>query len=309
VKRYVFHTSGVCPSEIHLAVRGQTLERVRFVGGGCAGQARLTAKLLAGRPLAEVRRLARGVPCRNGTSCPDQLARALGELAAGRLPLALPVKRLVKPRPCIAVVAHAAGRAGLLARAADKARALGAQEVVLLGDATGPGQPVAANRETLKVIKAHKIIALRGPGDQAVLEAGGLSAPQARTLAAMPVQLVCRVGDTLLTAFHGGHLLDLPGYSVAGPFGLEVMAVAELSLYLEDEDVLPALEALAPDMRARAVVFAHTRRWKRTKLGGVDFINVGPLAARSQAGRPRLELALISAGRRGLRLARRGWAA
>lgn len=47
------------------------------IHGGCAGNTQGVARLVVGRPVSEVVALLQGIQCRNGTSCPDQLARAL----------------------------------------------------------------------------------------------------------------------------------------------------------------------------------------------------------------------------------------
>ena len=49
---------------------------IQFVGG-CPGNTKGVAKLVIGRKVEEVIALLKGIPCRNGTSCPDQLVRAL----------------------------------------------------------------------------------------------------------------------------------------------------------------------------------------------------------------------------------------
>ena len=46
-------------------------------GGRCPGNTQGVAKLVVGRKVEEVIALLKGIQCRNGTSCPDQLARAL----------------------------------------------------------------------------------------------------------------------------------------------------------------------------------------------------------------------------------------
>ena len=56
------------------------LTHCRFIGG-CPGNTQGVARLAEGRPAAEVVRLLKGIQCRNGTSCPDQLARALEQTA------------------------------------------------------------------------------------------------------------------------------------------------------------------------------------------------------------------------------------
>jgi len=49
-ERYIYRTHGVCPPEIHFQVQDGLLTEVRFVGGGCPGNARLVSRLLKGLP-------------------------------------------------------------------------------------------------------------------------------------------------------------------------------------------------------------------------------------------------------------------
>ena len=52
------------------------------IHGGCPGNTQGVARLVVGRSVNEVIPLLKGIVCRNGTSCPDQLAQALAaELA------------------------------------------------------------------------------------------------------------------------------------------------------------------------------------------------------------------------------------
>ncbi len=84
-KRFAYvPQGGVCSRliEVELTPDG-VVERVEFTGG-CAGNTQGVAALAVGRPVAEVVALLRGIDCRGkGTSCPDQLARAI-ELAIGQ---------------------------------------------------------------------------------------------------------------------------------------------------------------------------------------------------------------------------------
>lgn len=69
---------GVCSRlmEIELSPDG-VVESVKFTGG-CAGNTQGVAALVRGRKADEVIALLEGIDCRGkGTSCPDQLARAL----------------------------------------------------------------------------------------------------------------------------------------------------------------------------------------------------------------------------------------
>lgn len=71
-----FETSGTCSTAIEYETEDGVLKSCRFVGG-CPGNTQGVARLAIGRRLEEVVALLKGVQCRNGTSCPDQLARAL----------------------------------------------------------------------------------------------------------------------------------------------------------------------------------------------------------------------------------------
>ncbi len=71
-----FKTSGVCSRQIDFEVENNILTHVKFYGG-CMGNTTGVSKLAINRPIDEVISLLEGIQCRNGTSCPDQLANAL----------------------------------------------------------------------------------------------------------------------------------------------------------------------------------------------------------------------------------------
>lgn len=71
-----YKTQGVCSQAIEYEVTDGILSACRFVGG-CRGNTQGVAKLATGRKVEDVIALLKGIQCRNGTSCPDQLARAL----------------------------------------------------------------------------------------------------------------------------------------------------------------------------------------------------------------------------------------
>ncbi|MCL2846771.1 MAG: TIGR03905 family TSCPD domain-containing protein [Firmicutes bacterium] len=79
MKRTV-QTRGVCARGIEYEIDADGLVRnVRFLGG-CAGNAIGLANMVDGMTPAEVVKRLKGVPCQmRGTSCPDQLAKALEE--------------------------------------------------------------------------------------------------------------------------------------------------------------------------------------------------------------------------------------
>ncbi len=73
-----FKTSGVCSRFIQFEVEKNKVKNVSFMGG-CLGNTTGVAKLVEGRDIDEVISLLEGIQCRGGTSCPDQLAKALKE--------------------------------------------------------------------------------------------------------------------------------------------------------------------------------------------------------------------------------------
>ena len=58
--------------------------------GGCPGNTAGVARLAVGRKATDLIATLKGVPCRNGTSCPDQFARALEAELAKRGPIVAP---------------------------------------------------------------------------------------------------------------------------------------------------------------------------------------------------------------------------
>lgn len=76
-----YKTSGVCSRAIEFKIDGNIIKSVKFIGG-CLGNTQGVARLAQNRTIDEVISLLDGVQCRNGTSCPDQLAKALKEYKA-----------------------------------------------------------------------------------------------------------------------------------------------------------------------------------------------------------------------------------
>ena len=76
---YSYKTSGVCSSVINLEITNNVVENVEFVGG-CAGNLLGIGHLVKGMPVDEVIDKLNGISCKSkGTSCPDQLSKALLE--------------------------------------------------------------------------------------------------------------------------------------------------------------------------------------------------------------------------------------
>ena len=75
----------VCSSRIDIEVDGNVVRRVQYTDG-CHGNTQGVAALCVGMTVDEVIRRLEGIDCHGrGTSCPDQLARALKKLAASKM--------------------------------------------------------------------------------------------------------------------------------------------------------------------------------------------------------------------------------
>ena len=81
VRSTSFATCGVtCSTQINLQTEGDTIRSVEIIKG-CNGNTKGLARLCEGRKVQDVIELLEGIVCKGrGTSCPDQLARALKEL-------------------------------------------------------------------------------------------------------------------------------------------------------------------------------------------------------------------------------------
>lgn len=75
--QYIYSPRGVCSREMKIEVEGNIIKSVEIVGG-CAGNTVGVSRLIQGMDIDEAIKRLKGIPCGNkGTSCPDQLARAL----------------------------------------------------------------------------------------------------------------------------------------------------------------------------------------------------------------------------------------
>ena len=83
MKNFTFETSGVCSQELSFDLDEQKrVHNVRFLGG-CPGNLTAISKLVEGADAAHVAQLLKGNDCGGkGTSCADQLARALAQALA-----------------------------------------------------------------------------------------------------------------------------------------------------------------------------------------------------------------------------------
>ena len=280
-QRYIFKTRGVCPPEIHFRIDQGYLSDIRFVGGGCPGNAQLLTRLLIGRHLDEVLGLVKEIDCRNGTSCPDQLASAIKAVTDGQLSPAASFLLVDDPIPKarIGLIGELAGNPQILQNMVDAMSEADVEAVVCLGNLTGES---TLNRQALKTIHKLKIQTIQGQNDWNY--ANGTESPpfppldqQARDwLIQLPQVLSFLVGEKRCIAFFGDFIQKLPGYSDYEPYALEMNMVCGLTDFMRDETVFPALEAMTPQFQADVVLFSQTRKWGHWHVGGKDFISVGP---------------------------------
>ena len=71
-----YKTNGVCSRQINFEIENGVITKCEFVGG-CRGNTQGIAKLVIGMTPEEVINRLKDTDCRGGTSCPDQLAKAL----------------------------------------------------------------------------------------------------------------------------------------------------------------------------------------------------------------------------------------
>ncbi len=291
-----YKTVGTCAKEIHFEVEDGCLQRVEFVGG-CAGNAQGLARILAGWPLERVIELTENIPCRNNTSCPDQLAKALKLYLAGELPELpeMPIFRIPYPFQRVAVFSDVhANRPALEAVLAD-VTAQRVEALFCLGDILGGGQ---SPNETLELLKESRAALILSDYDQnvalnlevwaedtdgAMREARDTfrwtrrhtTAENKRFVAGLPIVVEFYVGQLRTVAFHGSPPDNLLDFRPEGAYGREIKAIVMDTGYLrgtEAEAVLSQAEAL---FSADVYLFGCTHRAHYVQQGGKHFVNVG----------------------------------
>ena len=74
---YRYSPEGVCSREMIIEMDGDIIKSVKIIGG-CPGNTVGVSAMIEGRKIDDVIKKLKGIPCGvKGTSCPDQLARAL----------------------------------------------------------------------------------------------------------------------------------------------------------------------------------------------------------------------------------------
>lgn len=77
--QYSYRPHGVCARMISFDIDGDKVTNIRFTGG-CSGNTQGVSALAEGMTVKEITEKLAGIRCGfKGTSCPDQLAKAVAE--------------------------------------------------------------------------------------------------------------------------------------------------------------------------------------------------------------------------------------
>ena len=83
MENFTYYPQGVCSKQIDFEITDGKLHNVRFVGG-CNGNLKAIGRLVEGANAAQITELLRGNDCGGrGTSCADQLSKAIDKARAG----------------------------------------------------------------------------------------------------------------------------------------------------------------------------------------------------------------------------------
>ena len=75
--KYTYTPKGVCSRQINLEVENGIVKKLEVIGG-CNGNLQGISRLVEGMRIEEVIKKLKGINCNGkGTSCPDQIAKAL----------------------------------------------------------------------------------------------------------------------------------------------------------------------------------------------------------------------------------------
>ena len=295
-KRFIYPTQGVCPPEIHFKIKNDRLEKIRFVGGGCPGNAQLVARLLEGKPLAEALEYLVGIDCRNGTSCPDQLSAAVTAAKNGSLTPAesFRVHADVFDRCRVGLISAIEGNHVILEKLIQHMQASEIEACYCLGNLTGESDQ---NKDLIQKIRKHKIFVIQGANDWCYAQGQEnkylppLEQKERDWLLQLPQVLRFQMKQKKGIVFFGDYLQRLPDYSDFEPFALEMNMVCGLTNFMQDETVFPALEAMIPQFQVDIIIFSQLKKWGHWHIAGKDFISIGPASDANGVSWGKLEVA------------------
>ena len=76
---YRYQPEGVCSYEMIFEIDGDVVKSLK-ISGGCPGNTVGVAKFIENKKIDDIIKLLKGIDCGSrGTSCPDQIAKALEE--------------------------------------------------------------------------------------------------------------------------------------------------------------------------------------------------------------------------------------
>ena len=278
--RFIFHTRGVCPPEIHFQLNHSVLEEVRFVGGGCPGNAQLVSRLIKGRTVDHILPLLDGIECREETSCADQLADALEAALNGTLLPADTVRIMDDqvPRVRVGLLGDLNGNPNVLEKIISGMQSRNIEAAYCVGNFTGNTEE---KQDIVRLLRREKkVVCLLGERDWSYADyhGNGLSSltPRDRDWVSMLPQVITfQLGNRKAVAFYGDYLQNLPGFSDYAPYALEINMVCGLTDFMRDETVFPALEAMIPQFQGDLILFGQRRDWGHWCIGEKDFFSVG----------------------------------
>ena len=77
--QHKYSPQGVCSYQMIIEIEENIIKKVT-IEGGCAGNTVGVSTLVKGKNIDEIIQMLKGIPCGSkGTSCPDQIAKALQE--------------------------------------------------------------------------------------------------------------------------------------------------------------------------------------------------------------------------------------
>jgi len=83
--KMIFEPQGVCAQKINFDIVDGKVRNVKFLGG-CSGNTQGISRLIEGMDVSDAISRLEGIQCGfKGTSCPDQLAKALKQATEGNL--------------------------------------------------------------------------------------------------------------------------------------------------------------------------------------------------------------------------------
>ena len=75
--KYIYEPQGVCSMQMIFDIEGDIIKSLKIIGG-CPGNTVGVSRLVEGKKIEDVINLLKGIECGvKGTSCPDQVAKAL----------------------------------------------------------------------------------------------------------------------------------------------------------------------------------------------------------------------------------------